>query len=118
MALLNLKICLMVMVDFAACGYLHERITDCFPKVRRLLLFKNLKIESGILLLANYKTDRKSSNKPPGGIFNFGLSRWEDVNREEVGFFPKSSDKDIFGSFSVLLSHILRNHIQFYGSNT
>ena len=27
----------------------------------------------------------------------------------EGGLFTKSSDKDIFGSFSVLLSHILRN---------
>ena len=32
------------------------------------------------------------------------------LNREGGGgFFTKSSDKDIFGSFSVLLSHILRN---------
>ena len=32
--------------------------------------------------------------------------RWFD---REGGLFTKSSDKDIFGSFSVLLSHILRN---------
>ena len=35
---------------------------------------------------------------PPGG----GLIR-------EGGLFTKSSNKDIFGSFSVLLSHILGN---------
>ena len=52
-------------------------------------------------------TYRKSSIKPPGGLFNFGPSRG-GLNREG-GLFTKSSDKDIFGSFSVLLSHILRN---------
>ena len=56
---------------------------------------------------------RKSSIKPPGGLFNFGPSRG-GLNREgglleRGGLFTKSSDKDIFGSFSVLLSHSLRN---------
>ena len=56
---------------------------------------------------------RKSSIKPPGGLFNFGPSRG-GLNREgglleRGGLFTKSSDKDIFGSFSVLLSHNLRN---------
>ena len=51
---------------------------------------------------------RKSSIKPPGGLFNFGPSRGGGLIREG-GFFTKSSDKDIFGSFSVLLSHSLWN---------
>ena len=42
------------------------------------------------------------SNLPEGGLIERGLIR-------EGGLFIKSSDKDIFGSFSVLLSHILRN---------
>ena len=37
-----------------------------------------------------------------GGLIERGLIR-------EGGLFTKSSDKDIFGSFSVRLSHILRN---------
>ena len=53
-------------------------------------------------------TYRKSSIKPPGGgLFNFWPSRG-GLNREG-GLFTKSSDKDIFGSFSVPLSHIVRN---------
>ena len=51
--------------------------------------------------------------KPPGGgLFNFGPSRGGLIKRgliREGGLFTKSSDKDIFGSFSVLLCHILRN---------
>ena len=58
------------------------------------------------------KHNRKSSIKPPGGLFNFGPCGG-GLNREggllEGGFFTKSNDKDIFGSFSVLLSHNLRN---------
>ena len=50
---------------------------------------------------------RKCSINPPGGLFNFGPSRGGLIR--EGGLFTKSSDKDIFGSFSVLLSHILRN---------
>ena len=37
------------------------------------------------------------SDLPEGGLLERG------------GFFTKSSDKDIFGSFSALLSHILQN---------
>ena len=37
-----------------------------------------------------------------GGLIERGLIR-------EGGLFTKSSDKDIFGSFSVLLSHVLWN---------
>ena len=51
---------------------------------------------------------RKCSIKPQGGgLFNFGPSRG-GLNREG-NLFTKSSDKDMFGSFSALLSHILRN---------
>ena len=54
----------------------------------------------------------KSSIKPPGGLFNVGSSRGR-LNRDggllEGGLLTKSSDKDIFGSISVLLYHILRN---------
>ena len=49
----------------------------------------------------------KALLSPPGGLFNFGPSRGGLIR--EGGLFIKSSDKDIFGSFSVLLSHILRN---------
>ena len=44
---------------------------------------------------------------PLGGLFNFGPSRGGLIR--EGGLFTKSGDKDIFGSFSVLLSHILWN---------
>ena len=55
----------------------------------------------------------KALLSPQGGFINFGPSR-EGLNRgglirEGGGLFTKSSDKDIFGSFSVLLSYILRN---------
>ena len=42
------------------------------------------------------------SDLPEGGLIERGLIR-------EGGLFTKSSDKDIFGSYSVLSSHILRN---------
>ena len=42
------------------------------------------------------------SDLPEGGLIDRGLIR-------NGGLFTKSSDSDIFGSFSVLLSHILRN---------
>ena len=53
-------------------------------------------------------TCRESS----GGLFNFGPSRG-GLNREgglleKGGLFTKSSEKDVFGSFSVPLFHILR----------
>ena len=48
----------------------------------------------------------------PRGLCNFGPSRG-GLNREgglleRGGLFTKSSEKDIFGSFSVPLFHILR----------
>ena len=44
---------------------------------------------------------------PPGAFLFLDLpGGW--LNREG-GLFTKSSGKDIFSSFSVLLSHILRN---------
>ena len=47
-----------------------------------------------------------------GGLFSFGHSRG-GLNREGLtrdgGLLTKSSDKDVFWSFTVLLSHILRN---------
>ena len=66
-------------------------------------------IRSGQNLIFTY---RKSSIKPPGGLFNFGPSRG-GLNREgglleSGGLFTKSSETDIFGSFSVPLFHILR----------
>ena len=42
------------------------------------------------------------SDLAEGGLIERGLIR-------EGGLFTKSSDKDILGSFSVRLSHILRN---------
>ena len=57
---------------------------------------------------------RKSFIKPPGGggLFNFGPSRG-GLNSEGAykrgGLFTESSDKDIFGSCPVLLSHILQD---------
>ena len=84
------------------------------------LLQKNLKIcTTGNFKTAKFSSDslqltfinleyRKSSIKSPGGLFNFGLYRGGRLNRAG-GLFIKSSDKDIFGSFAVLLSHILRN---------
>ena len=36
---------------------------------------------------------------------------------QKGGLLAKSSDKDIFGSFAVLLSHICGINIQFHGSN-
>ena len=59
---------------------------------------------------------RKSSIKAPGGLFNFGPCRGR-LNREG-GLFTKSNDKDIFGSVSVLLSHILLNQHTISYSNT
>ena len=52
---------------------------------------------------------RKSFIKPPGGLFNFRPSRGGLIREGGGGLFTKSSDKDIFGSFSALLSHILGN---------
>ena len=49
----------------------------------------------------------KSSIKPPGGLFDFGPSR-RGLNGEGV-YSRNQATKDIFGSFSVLLSHILQN---------
>ena len=55
----------------------------------------------------------KSSIKPPGGG---GLIQFQTLQRgaywrgeliSEGGFFKKSNDEDICGSFSVLLPHIL-----------
>ena len=43
----------------------------------------------------------KSSIKPPGASLILDL--------QEGGLFTKSSDKVIFGSFSVILPHILQN---------
>ena len=51
---------------------------------------------------------RKSSVKPPEGLLISDLTEGGGLNREG-GLFIKSSDKDIFGSFSVLLSHVLLN---------
>ena len=45
--------------------------------------------------------------KPPEGLFNFGPFRGGLIERG--GSFTKSSEKDIVGSFSVLLSHIQWN---------
>ena len=53
----------------------------------------------------------KSSIKPPGAYLITDLP-WGLKERgliREGGLFTKSNDKDIFDSFSVLLSHILRN---------
>ena len=66
-------------------------------KIRSKMKFKFLHV------ISEY---RKNSIKPPGGLFNFGPSR-VGLNREG-DLFTKSSEKDIFGSFSVLLFHILR----------
>ena len=54
----------------------------------------------------------KSSIKPAGGLFDFRPSGGGLIERglvREGGSFTKSSDKDIFGNFSTLLSHILQN---------
>ena len=53
----------------------------------------------------------KARLSPPGAYL---ISDLPELNRdggllERWGLFTKSSDKDIFGSFSVLLSHILLN---------
>ena len=45
------------------------------------------------------------SNLAEGGLIERGLIREGGL----FSLFTKSSDKDIFGSFSVPLSHILRN---------
>ena len=50
---------------------------------------------------------RKNSIKPPGAYLIADHS--EGGLLERGGLFTNSSDKDIFGSFSVLLSHILQN---------
>ena len=70
----------------------------------------------------NLKFHSVSTVKAPGGLFNFGPSRG-GLNREggllERGAYSQNQvTRDIFGSFSVLLSHILRNQLKFYGSNT
>ena len=46
---------------------------------------------------------RKSSIKPPGGLFNFQPSRGGLIREEGEGLFTKSSEKNIFGSFSFLI---------------
>ena len=54
----------------------------------------------------------KSSIKPRGGLFDFGPSRRGGLTERGVirgGLIKKSSDNDIFGSFSVLLLNILQN---------
>ena len=57
---------------------------------------------------------RKSSIKPPPGAYliwvlpEVGLTE-KGLIREEGGLFTKSSDKDTFDSFSLLLSHILQS---------
>ena len=43
----------------------------------------------------------------PGGLFNFGPSKGGLL--EGGGLIHKSNDQDIFGSFSLLLYHILGN---------
>ena len=48
------------------------------------------------------------------GLFNFGPSRGRSYI-EQGCLFRKSSDKNIFGSFSVPLSHGINT--QFHGSN-
>ena len=73
-------------------------------------LMKNRRLQNAREKTEN--TYRKSSIKPPGGLFNFGPSRG-GLNREgglleRGGLFTKSSEKDIFGSFSVPLFHIFR----------
>ena len=53
---------------------------------------------------------RKSSMKPPGDLFNYGPSRGGLIERglsARRDLLTKLSDKDVFGSFSVPLSHIL-----------
>ena len=61
--------------------------------------------DEGLEFVLSY---RKASIKPPGGLFNFGPSRGDVLEsgliREGGGLLHK-----IIGSFSVLLSHILRN---------
>ena len=54
---------------------------------------------------------RKSSitPPPPRGRAHLISDLPEGGLNREGGLFTKSSDKDIFGSFSVLLPHILRN---------
>ena len=67
-------------------------------------LFSNLSQSSSRHQRSYYfkKLYRKSSIKPPVAYLISDLpGGW--------GLFTKSSDKDIFGSFSVLLPHILRN---------
>ena len=60
-----------------------------------------------MILPVEYLSTVKALLSPWGGLFNFGPSRGGLIR--EGGLFTKSSDKDIFGSFSVLLSHSLRN---------
>ena len=67
-------------------------------------------LPSALVFVANY---RKSSIKPPGAYLILDLPEGGGLNREgglleRGGLFTKSSEKDIFGSFSVLLFHILR----------
>ena len=52
------------------------------------------------------KDYRKSSIKPPGGLYNFGHSRWGPTT--EWGLFKKLDEKDIYDRFISLLPHILR----------
>ena len=56
---------------------------------------------------ANLAGTAKALLSPPGAYLISHLPEG-GLNREG-GLFTKSSDKDIVGSFSVLLSHILRN---------
>ena len=54
----------------------------------------------------------KSSIKPPSAYLISDHPEGGLIERGRItegGLFTKSSDKDIFGSFSVLLSRILRN---------
>ena len=66
------------------------------------------------LMAKLYDIYRKSSIKPPGGAYLIsdlpegGLIE-RGLIREGGELIHKSSDKDIFGSFSVHLSHVLRN---------
>ena len=73
------------------------------PNLEETLLPKGLKpwVQGNKMLIY-----RKSSIKPPG---DYLISDLLEGGLIEGGLFTKSSDKDIFGSFSVLSSHILRN---------
>ena len=75
--------------------------------------------ENSILLSSAF---RKSSIKPPGGLFNFGPSRGR-LNREggllERGAYSQNQAKRIYlVAFQFLYSIFCEFNIQFYGSNT